>query len=55
MSKENHSSKAAQCNDKENTAIAMVIDGSRADVRKAATIRGSVNGSNSKPTSNGSK
>jgi hypothetical protein len=49
MSKEN------QCNDKENTAIAMTVDGSSPKLHKAAPIRGSQDGNSSKPTSNGSK
>ena len=48
-------SKANQCNDSENTPIAMVIDKSTADVRKAAPIRGAQSGNTSKPTSNGGK
>lgn len=48
-------SKEKQCNDSQNTPIANCIDGSTAKLHKAAAIRGSTSGNNSKPTSNGGK
>lgn len=48
-------SKEKQCNDKENVAIAMAVDGSTPRRHKAATINGSQSGDSSKPTSNGGK
>lgn len=48
-------SKEKQCNDSQNTPIAMAVDGSVGKIHKAATIRGGTSGNNSKPTSNGGK